>query len=1052
TKPGAKPEHKKHSTSSKQPFVSSKEATKGGSSKAPTGSKTSHSKKRKESSLAMDSNLSQPLVYTPIDTGMHKEDQQATGGPTSLGVTSEARANPQLSSGMSVFNLNESIYLASFIILSESASGNDASSASTAEANLRNSTSSDFVPQQQGMNEGTKNTSHDRLFVGADLHVLADHTKYVSEGLETVLTQPITGKRASLVSKQIKEETYSTIKLEDLAKLVSHVQPSFKDLDSPKDDLIIVVDDSDEDEDDEVHATQNVKTKDTLVPKSPSHCSLPTKIKDRPSKFDELTEKVKELQKQVYESKIELPGDLKEIPTKLDEFTKTVTSLTSQVAELKTLQRVEKIVKDNLNKNKPQTKTTPPPIPLVITTTTTQMQYPFLQPPSRSSSQPEGEHIKEDKGKKDLSLEEAEKESIDILGMIMFNSYHRQDFVTIEDLKDFSNTMIYTVQEIFFRRHQYPRLDDHARAFNSLLLVEADKRNLNLLKQIRVIEQLRGRLLGLVPEPFSLLVDLNIKSSKSFVDPNIQSKESTLQVVYDVLRQSLFFKAFLVTEDVPEIYMQEFWATATVHQHSIRFKMDTRKHIVNLEAFREMLHISPRVSGQSFTKLPFEEEILEFFRFLGHSAQIKTLTDDPSIPRRNKVNWHYVRDDQMFTTIKLVSRHQNIQQFGAMLPIELTNEDIKNFEAYKEYYAVATGATPPKTKASVWKTKSSFDTIVTPLLTAAAGTRLSTSAKGKQPAKASKAKSLIALSEKSSDEEEDDDVDEGSDDQDDVDAQDDDDDHDDENKDDDDQDKGDDDDDQEEGSDDEQDSDEEGEEFIHPNLSIHNEEETRDEESFDPIAKTPKNTDDKVAPLPLSAPTLTHSTTATISTVPQAPTPLTTAPSTLLQDLPNFGLLFGFDHQLKTLEANFSEFVQTNQFARASVNEQLEDEVLTRSSNSSKTSYAVAADLLEMELKKILIKKMEGNKSIYRSNEQRNLYKDLVKAYESNKIILHTYGDTVMLKRRRDDDTDKDEEPSAGSDRGSKRRKEGKEPESASAPKEKATRSADKSTQGSKSR
>nr|GFB66184.1 hypothetical protein [Tanacetum cinerariifolium] len=85
--------------------------------------------------------------------------------------------------------------------------------------------------------------------------------------------------------------------------------------------------------------------------------------------------------------------------------------------------------------------------------------------------------------------------------------------------------------------------------------------------------------------------------------------------------------AFLVTANVPEIYMQEFWATATVHQHSIRFKMDTIKHIVNLEAFREMLHICPRVSGQSFAELPFEEEILEFLRFLGHSAQIKTLTD-----------------------------------------------------------------------------------------------------------------------------------------------------------------------------------------------------------------------------------------------------------------------------------------------------------------------------------------------------------------------------------------------------------------------------------------
>ncbi|GJV05525.1 hypothetical protein Tco_1343181 [Tanacetum coccineum] len=78
-----------------------------------------------------------------------------------------------------------------------------------------------------------------------------------------------------------------------------------------------------------------------------------------------------------------------------------------------------------------------------------------------------------------------------VLGMILFNSYHRQDFVTIEDFRDFSNTMLYTVQEIFFRLHQGPGLDDHARTFSSLLLAEIDKRNLNPLKQMRVIEQLR---------------------------------------------------------------------------------------------------------------------------------------------------------------------------------------------------------------------------------------------------------------------------------------------------------------------------------------------------------------------------------------------------------------------------------------------------------------------------------------------------------------------------------------------------------------------------------
>nr|GFC19011.1 hypothetical protein [Tanacetum cinerariifolium] len=55
--------------------------------------------------------------------------------------------------------------------------------------------------------------------------------------------------------------------------------------------------------------------------------------------------------------------------------------------------------------------------------------------------------------------------------------------------------------------------------------------------------------------------------------------------------------------------------------------MDTKKNIVDLEAFREMLHISPRIPDQSFAELPFKEEILEFLRFLGHSAQIKTLTD-----------------------------------------------------------------------------------------------------------------------------------------------------------------------------------------------------------------------------------------------------------------------------------------------------------------------------------------------------------------------------------------------------------------------------------------
>ncbi|GJU01853.1 retrovirus-related pol polyprotein from transposon TNT 1-94 [Tanacetum coccineum] len=76
------------------------------------------------------------------------------------------------------------------------------------------------------------------------------------------------------------------------------------------------------------------------------------------------------------------------------------------------------------------------------------------------------------------------------------------------------------------------------------------------------------------------------------------------------------------------------------------------------------------------------------------------------------------------------------------------------------------------------------------------------------------------------------------------------------------------------------------------------------------------------------------------------------------------------------------------------INEQVKEQV------KAQTSHDVAANLSELELKKILIDKMERNKSIHRSDEQKNLYKALVDAYESDKLILDTYGDTVSFKRR----------------------------------------------------
>nr|GFC56416.1 hypothetical protein [Tanacetum cinerariifolium] len=93
---------------------------------------------------------------------------------------------------------------------------------------------------------------------------------------------------------------------------------------------------------------------------------------------------------------------------------------------------------------------------------------------------------------------------------------------------------------------------------------------------------------------------------------------------------------------------------------------------------------------------------------------------------------------------------------------------------------------------------------------------------------------------------------------------------------------------------------------------------------------------------------------------------------------------------------------------------------------------------------------LEGNKFIQRSDEQRNLYKALVEAYEVDKAILDTYGESTIMKRRREDDDQ--EGPSAGPNRGSKRQKEGGEQASASTPSEKATKGAGGSTTGTQSR
>nr|GFB88757.1 hypothetical protein [Tanacetum cinerariifolium] len=177
-----------------------------------------------------------------------------------------------------------------------------------------------------------------------------------------------------------------------------------------------------------------------------------------------------------------------------------------------------------------------------------------------------------------------------------------------------------------------------------------------------------------------------------------------------------------------------------------------------------------------------------------------------------------------------------------------------------------------------------------------------------------------------------------------------------------------------------------------------------------------------IAPLQTPTPIMTPSTIATITTMSHAPIPPTPIPCEMNEavrvavqiqtDRLHDSYQRENDEFLRTINDNMKRIIKEQVKSQVkeqvswilprieeSMNAQLEAEVLTRSTHSSRTSYAVAVDLSEMKLKKILIEKIEGNKSIQRSDEQRNLYKALVDAYEEDKTILDSYGETAILKR-----------------------------------------------------
>nr|GFA59705.1 hypothetical protein [Tanacetum cinerariifolium] len=160
-----------------------------------------------------------------------------------------------------------------------------------------------------------------------------------------------------------------------------------------------------------------------------------------------------------------------------------------------------------------------------------------------------------------------------------------------------------------------------------------------------------------------------------------------------------------------------------------------------------------------------------------------------------------------------------------------------------------------------------------------------------------------------------------------------------------------------------------------------------------------------VTPIPSPQSTMTPSIISTFTTTSQLPIPPTPIPSLDLQNLPTFALVFRFEDRVKLLEVNFSNIpCIVNQYMHQQMSEVIRKAVQTQT------------DWLQ--------------DSIQRENDE------FLKTIDDNmkKIIKEQEG------------------PSAGSDRGSKRQREGGEHASAITPSEQATESAGRSITGTQSR
>ncbi|GJZ23732.1 hypothetical protein Tco_0561191 [Tanacetum coccineum] len=189
---------------------------------------------------------------------------------------------------------------------------------------------------------------------------------------------------------------------------------------------------------------------------------------------------------------------------------------------------------------------------------------------------------------------------------------------------------------------------------------------------------------------------VKISTTNMRIDPTLTQKEETYQVILDIIKTSPCYNAFLITANLPEIYMHQFCLTVKKVKKSSFYQFDLvdKKCQVDVELFHKILRIFPRVLDEEFIEPPSEESLLTFVIELGYKAM--TDSDNQELESCGGSYVNTIKDDGVLGRLNFVSKGEDYQVYGlAISDTKLTNEIIRS-AAYQTFIGLSTGLIPSK--------------------------------------------------------------------------------------------------------------------------------------------------------------------------------------------------------------------------------------------------------------------------------------------------------------------------------------------------------------------